>query len=237
MTTSASRAVVTPVACVRPPAVAAAAVFDRLPATPRPPKRPLARFAPPVATRSLSASMRYPPRAANRRAALSPSARPTRARAAPDPTTHSSSDAGTPGRPGAGSPAGTSPTVAIPAPSQSSKVEAAMLTTTRIRAHGTRGKSAPRPNSTARERAATSAVARSHSTRKPLSRSPMRATTSSDRTSTPTMRGISPTMTSTVSPKTKPVTIGLLKNSATQPTRRRPRTIRTTPAPSASATV
>ncbi len=93
MTTRASRAVVTPVACVRPPAVAAAAVFDRLPATPAGHRRDRWRGSPLRSPRGrLSASMRYPPRAAKERAALSPSRRGRRGQELHRyPATHSSS--------------------------------------------------------------------------------------------------------------------------------------------------
>ncbi len=83
MTTSATIAVAMPETWLRAPADAAVAVFDSDPATPSPPKIPAAMLAVPAASSSWSALTRYPPLTANSRAALSPSASPTRAREPP----------------------------------------------------------------------------------------------------------------------------------------------------------
>jgi hypothetical protein len=54
---------------------------------------------------------------------------------------------------------------------------------------------------------------------------------------TPSRPGISPTTMSTTSPVTKPVTMGALRNWATQPTRSRPAPSKTMPASTANALV
>ena len=56
-------------------------------------------------------------------------------------------------------------------------------------------------------------------------------------TGMPSRLGSSPMITRMVRPKTKPVTMGLDKNSATQPTRRNPARTKTAPAASAMADV
>ncbi len=56
-------------------------------------------------------------------------------------------------------------------------------------------------------------------------------------TETPTSLGISPTITMRLSPNTKPVTMGLDRNSATHPMRSSPAATSTSPAPIASPTV
>ena len=58
ITTTTRPADVMPVTWLRPPACAAAAVFDRLPATPRPPDSPAAMLAAPMPTSSRSVSTR-----------------------------------------------------------------------------------------------------------------------------------------------------------------------------------
>ena len=65
----------------------------------------------------------------------------------------------------------------------------------------------------------------------------IRCRTSPGVTGMPSRLGSSPMITRMVRPKTKPVTMGLDKNSATQPTRRNPARTRTAPAASAMADV
>ena len=106
MVASARTAVVSPATCERPPARSTVAVLDRLPATPNPPKMPELTLPTPTASRSWLASTRASS-VAYSRAALSPSARPTKATAAPATSTWPQSDRSIPGSDGVGSPWGT----------------------------------------------------------------------------------------------------------------------------------
>ena len=65
----------------------------------------------------------------------------------------------------------------------------------------------------------------------------IRCRTSPGVTWMPSRLGSSPMITRMVRPKTKPVTMGLDRNSATQPTRRNPARTRTAPAARAMADV
>ncbi len=231
---TASSAVVSPATWLRPPARLDAAVLDRLPATPKPPNSPELRFAAPKASSSWLASMRTPPWVANSRAALSPSASPTNAIAAPARRIAPYWLAGIPGSDGAGSPCGTSPTTATPRAARSMTLDTTSPPTRVTSAQGTFGASLDPTNIRARALTPTAVVAGIASS-SPVTRSWMREATSPGGTAIPRMLGSSPMITRIVRPSTKPVTIGLDRNSATQPTCRKLAVTSTTPAPSAIA--
>ena len=156
----------------------------------------------------------------------------------PRPSSATRSPESTDGSPGVGSPRGTGPTTSTPRACRSSAAEAARPPTSTTSPHGNRGASRWPPNRTRSETADTITVARSASPRVRLApRAPTRSTTWPGGVGTPSRWGISPRMMRMVRPSTKPVTIGLERNSATHPIPRRPAASRTRPEPSASAAV
>ena len=213
---SARNAVVSPATCERPPARSTVAVLDRLPATPKPPKMPELTLPTPTASSSWLASTRASS-VAYSRAALRPSASPTNATAAPARITWLQSDNGIPGSDGVGRPWGTSPTTRTPSAARSRALDATSPTSSVTNAHGTFGASFVPPNIRARETTPTTRVCGWMSSR-PVARFWMRAMTSVvGGPGMPRMLGSSPMITRMVSPRTNPVTIGLERNSATQP--------------------
>ena len=137
MTTTAAA---TPLICVWAPARALAAVFDREPPTPIPPKRPEARSEAPCATNSwLSVSGSTAPLGAKVRTAARPSAMPTAAMARPPARMPLQSETSTIGTDGIGMPVGTSPTTRTPLAARSSWCDTTMPPTSTMSDHGTRG--------------------------------------------------------------------------------------------------
>ena len=218
MVARARTAVTRPAIWLRPPDRSTAAVFDRLPATPKPPNSPEPRLPAPTASSSWLASIRSPVLAANRRAALRPSASPTNATAAPATTRPVMSLIETSGIDGTGRPWGTSPTTATPCAARSIALETARPSTRVTSAHGTRGASFDPTKSSARAEAPTAKVTLLVSSI-PVTRSWMRLRTSPGGTGMPRMLGSSPMITRIVRPSTKPVTMGLDRNSASHPIR------------------
>ena len=146
------------------------------------------------------------------------------------------SETSTTGIDGIGSPVGTSPTTCTPLADRSSWFDTRMPPTSTSSDHGTRGAKCEPTKSTASEAAPTTRVSPWNSPKSRISTA-TRSKMPPVGVASPARAGISPTTISTTSPATNPVTIGSLRNCATQPRRAMPTATRMTPAVMASTEV